>query len=435
MHIFFSGIGGTAIGPLALIAKQAGYTVSGSDKQDSQYLDYLRKHGITNIHVGQTHEAIARVHDKNPIDWYVYSSAVAIENPDAPELVFCREQHITMSKRDGLLNQIITDKNLDMIAIAGTHGKTTTTAMVIWLFKELGQPISYSVGAKISFGDMGHYDAKSRYFVYECDEFDRNFLAYNPHISLITGVTWDHHEIFPTREDYQQAFIEFISQSKHTVLWQEDAEYLSLTKGQSVGSDHLHIEQSNNSDIESLTILGHYNRLDAWLAVQAVHRTTQTPIAELLAIMNRFPGLQRRMEQIAPNLYSDYAHTPEKIRGAMSVALEQAEAKGQNLVVVYEPLTNRRQHYMLDDYQDCFEGASKVYWIPSYLAREDAAQSILTPHELIAHLSDPSIAEARERDDVLFETIKKHLDQGDMVVAMAGGGGGSLDEWLRAKIS
>lgn len=435
MHIFFSGIGGTAIGPLALIAKQAGYTVSGSDKQDSQYLDYLRKHGITDIHVGQTREAIARVHDKNPIDWYVYSSAVAIENPDAPELVFCRDQHITMSKRDGLLNQIITDKNLDMIAIAGTHGKTTTTAMVIWLFRELGLPISYSVGAKISFGDMGHFDEKSRYFVYECDEFDRNFLAYNPHISLITGVTWDHHEIFPTREDYQQAFIEFISQSKHTVLWQEDAEYLSLTEGQSVGGDHLHIEQSNDPGIEALTILGHYNRLDAWLAVQAVHRTTQTPVAELTAIMNRFPGLNRRMEQIAPNLYSDYAHTPEKIRGAMSVALEQAEAKGQNLVVVYEPLTNRRQHYMLDDYQDCFEGANKVYWIPSYLAREDSEQSVLTPSELITHLSDPSIAEARERNDALFETIKKHLDQGDMVVGMAGGGGGSLDEWLRAKIS
>ena len=435
MHIFFSGIGGTAIGPLALIAKQAGYTVSGSDKQDSQYLDYLRKHGITDIHVGQTREAIAKAHDKNPIDWYVYSSAVAIENPDAPELVFCRDQAITMSKRDGLLNQIITDKNLDMIAIAGTHGKTTTTAMVIWLFKQLGLPLSYSVGAKISFGDMGHFDEKSRYFVYECDEFDRNFLAYNPHLSLITGVTWDHHEIFPTREDYQQAFVEFISQSKHTVLWQEDAEYLSLTEGQSVGGDHLHIEQTDDPHIETLTILGHYNRLDAWLAIQAVHRTTQTPVAELTAIMNRFPGLNRRMEQIAPNLYSDYAHTPEKIRGAMSVALEQAEVNNQNLIVVYEPLTNRRQHYMLDDYQDCFEGASKVYWTPSYLAREDPTQSVLAPSELITHLSDPSIAEARERDDALLETIKKHLDQGDMVVAMAGGGGGSLDEWLRSKIS
>lgn len=434
MHIFFSGIGGTAIGPLALIAKEAGYTVSGSDKQDSQYLDYLREHGITNIHVGQTHGAIAKVHDDQPIDWYVYSSAVAIENPDAPELVFCREQHITMSKRDGLLNRIISDKGLDMVAVAGTHGKTTTTAMVIWLFKELDIPISYSVGAKIPFGDMGHYDAQSKYFVYECDEFDRNFLAFSPHISLITGVTWDHHEIFPTREDYQQAFVEFISQSKHTILWQEDAEYLSLLEGQSVGDDHLHIEQSDNPAVETLTILGHYNRLDAWLAIQTVHRLTQKPISELKSAMNRFPGLKRRMEQIAPNLYSDYAHTPEKVRGAMSVALEQAELNNQDLVVVYEPLTNRRQHYMLDEYKDCFAGATKVYWVPSYLAREDPSQPILTPAELITHLSDPSIAEAHERDDALFATIKKHLERGNMVVAMAGGGGNSLDEWLRNKL-
>ena len=171
MHIFFSGIGGTAIGPLALIAKQAGYTVSGSDKQESQYIEYLRKHGITDIHIGQDRDQIAARHDAAPIDWFVYSSAVAIENPNAPELVFCHEQNIKTSKRDELLNQIITDKQLKLIAVAGTHGKTTTTAMTIWLFKELGIPLSYSVGAKISFGDMGQYVDGSEYFVYEADEF------------------------------------------------------------------------------------------------------------------------------------------------------------------------------------------------------------------------------------------------------------------------
>src|SRR5690606_22286752 len=128
---------------------------------------------------------------------------------------------------------------------------------------------------------------------------------------------------------------------------------------------------------------------------------------------------------------SDYAHTPEKIRGAMSVALEMAEDKGQDVVVVYEPLTNRRQHYMLGYYRDCFSGASKVYWIPSYLAREDPNQRIIPPEELISHLDEPSIAEPMERDDKLKATIQKHLDAGDMVVCMAGGGGNSLDEWVR----
>ena len=144
----FPGIGGTGIGPLALIAKQAGYQVSGSDKQDSQYIQYLKKHGIGDIHIGQERAGIAAIHDKNPIDWFVYTSALPMENPNAPELVFCQEQDIRTSKRDELLNQIIRDKRLKLVAIAGTHGKSTTTAMVIWLFKQLGMPIGYNVGAK-----------------------------------------------------------------------------------------------------------------------------------------------------------------------------------------------------------------------------------------------------------------------------------------------
>lgn len=431
MHIFFSGIGGTAIGPLALIAKQAGFTVSGSDKQYSQYIEYLRKHGIDDIHIGQDKATIAKIHAKNPIDWYVYSSAVAIENPNAPELVFCRDEHIKMSKRDELLNYILHKTGLHMLAIAGTHGKTTTTAMVIWLFKQLGVPISYSVGAKISFGDMGQYDPSSNYFVYECDEFDRNFLAFTPQLSAITGVTWDHHEVFPTREDYQQAFIDFISQSQNTIIWQEDADYLRLPSKDKIGDDTLHIEQTNNSRINDITVLGLFNRLDAWLAIQIVHKVTNAPLDKLIGIINNFPGLQRRMERIAPNLYSDYAHTPEKIRGAMSAALEQAAITGQKLVIVYEPLTNRRQHYMRDQYQNCFDGANVVYWAPSYLAREDPSQKLLTPVELITHLSNPAIGVASQLDKTLLHEIKQHLANGDMVVAMAGGGGHSLDEWIR----
>ncbi len=426
MHIYFSGIGGTAIGPLALIAKQAGYTVSGSDKQDSLYIAYLRKHGVDNIHIGQEYEQITTVHQQTPIDWFVYTSALPLENPDAPELKFCQEQGIKTSKRDELLNQILGDKELKLIAIAGTHGKTTTTAMVIWLFKQLNLPLSYSVGAKISFGDMGQYQEGSEYFVYECDEFDRNFLAFQPYLSLITGVTWDHHEIFPTREDYQQAFVTFIEQSSNTVLWQEDFAYLGLPS-----SDALHVQDATNQAISSVGLTGHYNRLDAWLAIQSVHRATQTPIEVLVQHINAFPGLQRRMEQIIPNLYSDYAHTPEKIRGAMSAALEIAKENDQKLVVVYEPLTNRRQHYMLDDYGDCFAGADHLYWIPSYLAREDPNQRIISPEELITHLPDQSFAEPADRDHALKITIQHHLEKGDMVVCMAGGGGDSLDEWIR----
>jgi UDP-N-acetylmuramate--alanine ligase len=430
MHIYFSGIGGAGIGPLALLAKQAGFEVSGSDKQTSQYIDYLKKNGITNIAIGQTREAIAKIHEQQPIDWFVYSSAVLIENPEAPELVFCREQAIKMSKRDELINLILQEKQLKLVAIAGTHGKTTTTAMVIWLFKQLGLPVSYSVGAKIGFGEMGEFAAGSQYFIYEADEFDRNFLAFEPFVSIISGVSWDHHEIFPSREDYQQAFKEFIDQSEWTELWQDDYDYLGLAP-----NDHYAIMDPAEPEIEKLTLAGHYNRLDAWLAVKAVRQLSQQPLKKIIEHINRFPGLQRRMEQIAPNLYSDYAHTPEKIRGALSVATEMTAQTGQKLVIIYEPLTNRRQHYMLSDYKDCFEGVEQLYWLPSYLAREDPAQRVIPPTELISHLDNPKIAQPMERNAQLKHVIQQHLAAGDMVVGLAGGGGDSLDDWLRQEFT
>lgn len=428
MHIYFSGIGGAGIGPLALIAHQAGYEVSGSDQQSSQYIDYLKGKGVKRIHIGQTEAEIAKVHSNKPIDWFVYSSSI---KPGHAELDFCQRQSIKTSKRDELINQILDDKKLKMIAVAGTHGKTTTTAMVVWLFKQLGLPVSYSVGAKLSFGDMGQYQAGSQYFVYEADEFDRNFLAFEPAISLITGVSWDHHEIFPTREDYQEAFKEFISQSAQTFIWQEDADYLNLAKSES--ASRLTVLDSGDVDIETLKLKGRYNRLDASLAMAGVWQATGTEPEDLAGFIDKFPGLSRRMEEIIPNLYSDYAHTPEKIRGAMSVATEMAADSGQDLVVVYEPLTNRRQHYMIDNYKDVFNGVSRLYWIPSYLAREDPDQRVIEPSEMIEHLSDPSVGVAMERDEKLKSAIQQHLDKGDMVVCMAGGGGDSLDDWLRTE--
>ena len=426
MHVYFSGIGGAGIGPLALIAKQAGYDVSGSDKQKSSYIDYLKKHGVKNIKVGQDGSQIAAAHARKPIDWFVYSSAVEKEDPSHPEIKFARKNKIRISKRDEFTNQIISDKNLKLIAVAGTHGKTTTTSMVIWLFKELGIPISYSVGAKTSFAEMGQYEPGSEYFVYECDEFDRNFLAFQPNLSLICGVTYDHHEIYPTKADYQQAFRDFIDQSGWSILWQREYDYLKLrlSKHYSVLSPH---------GMPKIALPGKFNREDAWLAVQGLASITKESREKLLEIIDRFPGLQRRMEQIVPGLYSDYAHTPEKIQGAMSVALEMADDK--NVVVVYEPLTNRRQHYMMGEYKDSFKGAKKVYWIPSYLAREDPDQKVLTPAELITHLADPSIAEPMARDEKLKKAIKEHLKNGDMVVVMAGGGGDSLDDWIRIEFA
>jgi UDP-N-acetylmuramate--alanine ligase len=315
-----------------------------------------------------------------------------------------------------------------MIAAAGTHGKTTTTAMLIWTLKNLGVPISYSVGAKTSFADMGLYDSRSRFFVYECDEFHRNFLHFKPTLSVISGISWDHHEVFPTREDYKSAFREFIEQTSSTILWDTDAQYINLHEDASTN-----IIDSGAPGIQDITLPGLYNRRNAWLVVEAVHRLVGAPKQDIVNILNSFPGTSRRMEEVSPGIFSDYAHTPEKIVGCMSMASDIAQKRNKDIVVVYEPLTNRRQHYMKNDYKSCFAGTKTVYWVPSYLAREDPKQVILRPEDLIMHLDDPTIAQPANLDDELWGHILDSLER-SIVVCMSGGGGGSLDEWLRGRV-
>lgn len=425
MHIYFSGIGGAGIGPLALVARQAGYEVSGSDASDSSYLKYLTSQGITDIHVGQSAEKLAEVHARKPIDWFVYSSALPKTDPNHPELAYVNENGIRSSKRDEFLNQVLTDKKLKLVAIAGTHGKTTTTAMVIWLFKRLKIPVSYSVGAKISFGDMGEFDPKSQLFVYECDEFDRNFLSFHPHTALITGIGWDHPDIYPSRNEYYRAFHDFINQCEKALLWQNDINKLGLSS-----SNKLLALDDKDPAINSIHLAGLVNRQDAWLVAQAVNKFMGRPLDEVIDILNDFPGLSRRWEQIAAGIFSDYAHTPGKIRGALQLAHEVA---GDNVVVVYEGLHNVRQHFIKDELRNLFDNVKRLYIVPSYLAREDPNQPMLSPEDLKALLSEKAQAHtsAAELNGKLKAAIKQHAATGDTVLCLSAGGAGSLDEWLR----
>lgn len=425
-HIYFSGIGGSGISSLALVAKQAGYIVSGSDLKDNDTVKYLRGKDVGDVHIGQSYEQIAKVNAKNPIDWFVYTSALPMDQPDAPELKFCRDNNIKATRRDDFLSYLLQEKNLKMIAIAGTHGKTTTTAMAIWLFKQLNIPVSYSVAGKISFGEIGVYEAKSEYFVYEADEYDRNFLAYNPAYSIITGVDWDHPDIYPTRGEYYQAFRQFIDQSRQVIIWQDDFNRLELSE-----SDKLRVLDQEDPQINQfIKLAGLVNRQDAWQVIQTLNMLSNKPTEELAGYVNQFPGVSRRFEQIAPNLYSDYAHTPPKIRGALQLAHEVA---GQKVVVVYEGLHNTRQHFIKDELADIFENVGQLYVVPSYLAREDPNLKLLSPSDLIVLMNDQtkSHAEPAEVDQHLANIIQKHLNSGDLVLCITAGGGGSLDEWLR----
>lgn len=421
MHIYFSGVGGTGIGPLALIAKQAGYEVSGSDKQRSAYVEYLENHGLP-VTIGQDGESMKKLHKSRPIDWFVYSSALPKENPAHPELVAAQALGIKMSKRDEFLNYVLQEKRLKMIAIAGTHGKTTTTAMTIWLMKQLHIPVSYSVGAKISFGEMGEYDAQSEYFVYEADEYDRNFLSFEPHITIISGIGYDHPDTYPTQDEYNEAFTTFLcgvgAIGGEVYAYDEDLVHINIGLSRDLQLDALKIS----------TLAGEVNRRDALLVCNALAPLTDRSVPELMKLMNDFPGVSRRFEKIADNIYSDYAHTPEKIRGALQLAHEIA---GENVVVVYEGLHNTRQHFIRESLPTLFEDCKELYIVPSYLAREDSILELLTPEKLAQLITRPRVVHKALLDDSLREEIEKQRTKGQLVLCLSAGGGGSLDEWLR----
>ena len=213
MNIYFSGIGGVGLGPLAEIAHDAGYNVVGSDRETGLMTEKLQSRGIQ-VHIGQDGSFLQATHNAQPIDWFVYTAALP---PTHAELTLAKQLGIKIAKRDELLSYIINEKKLKLIAVTGTHGKTTATGMLVWTLQQLNVPVSYSIGTTIGFGPSGHFDPQSEYFVYECDEFDRNFLHFSPYLSIITSLDYDHSDTYSTEADYQKAFTQFASQSRQVL--------------------------------------------------------------------------------------------------------------------------------------------------------------------------------------------------------------------------
>lgn len=418
MHIYFSGIGGVAIGPLAEIAYDAGYEVSGSDLTDSLVTRQLRERGIT-LQIGQDGSQIADVHATQPIDWFVYTAALP---NDHPELVFATTQGIRTSKRDELLAHIIKDKQLNLIAISGTHGKTTTTGLMIWVYKQLGIPLSYSVGTTLSYGASGQFDTASKYFIYECDEFDRNMLHFEPQLSLITSLDHDHFDTYPTVDEYRRAFVTFLEQSSYSLLWDKDLRYLRDNPSADLEAyDEL-------MDLSHLTLTGDHVRHNAYLVQRAMQRLfPEHPLDDIVAAINSFPGTARRFEKLADNLYSDYGHHPAEIAATLQMAREISD----HIVLVYQPHQNIRQHEVRADYTDCMNLAETVYWLPTYLSREDPRLEVLTPIQLTDRLENKASVRFAELDDALWDEIETHRQAGKLVLVM---GAGNIDSWLRKQL-
>ena len=417
MRIYFAGIGGVGIGPLAAIAKEAGYDVAGYDVAVSPMVEELTAKGIP-IAIGKGPSEIAAAHQKRPIDWLVATAALP---KDDPVIQFAREHHIRISKRDELINQLVKDKRQNLIAISGTHGKTTTTAMLAWLFDQFDIPESHSIGTRISFAPSGSFSDEGQCFIYEADEYDRNMLHFHPEVSIITSVDYDHPDIYLTRDDYKEAFRQFIAQSKQVFAWQEDLDYLEVAPAEKkiIAVDDLRSQES------TILLPGRHNRRNALLACAAFDTLFPELTSEqIIAAINRFPGTQRRFERLAENLYSDYGHHPAEIRATLQMAGELSK----NVVLVYQPHQNIRQHELADEYRDCFAQAKHVYWLPTYLSRENPQLPVLTPKQLIAKINNPAIAEPAEMDESLIRTIRRERQRGSLVLVM---GAGDVDKWLR----
>lgn len=189
-----------------------------------------------------------------------------------------------------------------------------------------------------------------------------------------------------------------------------------------------------DSMLHSFTLAGEVNRRNAYQAVRTIHLLTNTCVNRLSSIINHFPGLSRRFEKICTNLYTDYAHTPVKIRGALQLA---HEVHGEHVVVVYEGHQNLRQHFIKTDLLHLFDSVKHIYIVPTYLAREDQNMKLLDPVELRELLNNETQMKTTpsKLDNQLKENIQDALNHDMAVLCLTAGNQNSLDEWLRKTFS
>ena len=446
MNIYISGISGTGLGPLALMSKEAGMGVCGSDAQEGAVTGELLAAGIE-MRTGtdaQNGDFLQQKYDAGEVDWFVYTSALAENHP---ELILAKKLGLRISKRDELIAYLVEKLDLLMVAVAGTHGKTTTTAMIVYAALALGLPISYLVGTTLGFAESGRYDKRSRFMIYEADEYDRNFLKFFPWLAVITTVSYDHPDIYKTKLEYLQAFARFEGQSEQVIRGRE-------TEG--AGVDESGAETYDFADKFSLA--GAARRYDASLAMQAIFEMVEEadmaragkPLIELggagtagptsyegraidealiVEILDSFPGVGRRFERVVDSVYSDYGHHPEEILATVEMAREEAERLGKKgVVAVYEPHQNTRQHEVFDGYKSAFGEADKLFWLPTYLVREDPELKILEPSDFIDSLDNAEIGEPAEMGPELAKKLKDLRSEGYLILLMTAG---PADGWLR----
>ncbi len=440
-RIHLIGIGGTGLSAIARFLLEMGHTVSGSDRVESTFTRDLQSAGVT-IHIGHNPENVTGA------DLVVRSSAIPDDNP---EVVAARAGRIPVLKRADFLGTLIEGKTC--IAIAGTHGKTTTSAMIAWMLSALNQDPSFIVGGVlVNLGTNAHH-GKGNAFVIEADEYDRMFLGLKPAIEVVTNIEHDHPDCYPTLADLQAAFLEFVRNlpaGGTLITCAEDPGAVALlSKAEKIGTTVLVYGlkpiSGNGREIEAYTsalsvngkggftfntsvlgnsatvelqVPGKHNILNA-LAALIVAQLLNLPLSDAARALGQFSGTGRRFEVRGEvngiTVIDDYAHHPTEIQATLAAA--RFRYPRSHLWVVWQPHTYSRTQVLMDDFANSFGNADEVIVTEVYPAREQkqdfsskmVVDAMQRPAHFIAGLSEVS------------EYLIAHLHPGDVLLVLSAG--------------
>jgi len=341
-RLHFVGIGGAGMSGLALVCAELGAEVSGSDRSDSTYMKRLRAAGLEPA-IG--HDP-ANVPERAEV---VVSTAIAADNP---ELARARGRGLAIVHRGELLARLCSEKRL--IAVAGTHGKTTTTAMVVWALRALGADPAFFVGGEVP--ELGADAAatnagwgEGEWVVAEADESDASFLELRPEIAVITNIEMDHHAHWGSVSELQAAFARFASGARV-------AEFDEGRPGPAA---------------LPLAVPGHHNLLDARAALAAVE-LAGFDVEAAAAALAEFPGVRGRLELTGERdgtaVYNDYAHHPTEVRAALATLRELADGR---LIAAFQPHLYSRTKAFAEQIGAALAAADEVVVLDVYPAREE----------------------------------------------------------------
>jgi UDP-N-acetylmuramate--alanine ligase len=359
-RLHFVGIGGAGMSGLALVCRALGATVTGSDRAASSYLSRLRAEGFE-PRVG--HDADAVPEDAE----VVVSTAVADDNP---ELARARERDQRILHRGELLAEVCAERRL--LAVAGTHGKTTTAGMLAHVLRATGADPSYLLGGELpgagsdgAATNAGWGDGD--WIVAEADESDASFLRLRPEVAVITNVELDHHSRWASRSELLEAFRGFSEPAAGLGLL-ADPDLDSIPGDQRV----VRFDAGGPGPELRLAVPGEHNLLNARAALSGIELTGATPLDEAAAALAAFPGMRRRLQPVGRHdgalIYDDYAHHPTEVSAALAALRELGPRR---LIAVFQPHLYSRTKLLRERFGAALAAADEIAVMEIYPAREE----------------------------------------------------------------